>query len=194
MKKIIVEDYNPLWQEQFKLLKSFITDNLKEFHITIEHVGSTSVEGLAAKPILDIDIVINDDTDSLKIIHTLHKLGYLHQGDLGIKGREAFKRASAAVPYCPTNTNWMDHHLYLCRRNIPALQNHLNFREYLRNNPTSVQKYGELKKKLAKKYPYDIDSYVESKTEFIINILKKCGFHSSDLSMITEQNKNPQNK
>ncbi|ERJ12129.1 GrpB family protein [Haloplasma contractile] len=186
--QIVVEDYNPEWEKQFNELKSVYKTKLKHIDIQIEHVGSTSVPGLAAKPIIDIDIIVENQDDVRKVINCLQVLGYEHQGDLGINGREAFKRKSEAVPYVQEYDAWCRHHLYVCIRGIPSLENHLRLRNYLRDNENAVREYGKLKKSLAVKYPNDIDSYIEGKTSFITNILTKVGM-SRHVSDITEQNK-----
>ena len=190
MKKIIVEDYNPEWKLQFEALKSCIEKSLQGLFLSIEHVGSTSVEGLAAKPIIDMDIIIEAEGETLqRVIEKLTDLGYRHRGDLGIAGRHAFKRTSDKVPYCHSTESWQNHHLYVCKKDIPSLQNHLLLRDYLRTHPEAVVEYGELKKRLAAKFPYDIDSYIEGKSPFIAEILQKQGFSIEVVKDIGEQNR-----
>ena len=87
-KNVVVENYNPIWAEHFNQLKDAIWPSINDTSAAIEHVGSTSVVGLAAKPIIDIDIVV-DSLDVLPIIiERLRPLGYEHRGNLGIEGRE----------------------------------------------------------------------------------------------------------
>ncbi len=191
MKKIIIEDYHPNWKLQFEALKACIERPLQGLYLSIEHIGSTSVEGLAAKPIIDMDIIIEDEGETLRqVVLKLAKMGYAHRGDLGIEGRHAFKRLSDSVPFCNFNQTWQNHHLYVCKKDIPSLNNHLLLRDYLRSHPKAVIEYGALKKQLAAKYPYDIDSYIEGKTTFILNILQKQGFGSETVKDIQEQNRN----
>lgn len=190
MKKITVTDYNPNWKLQFEALKACIERPLKGLILAIEHVGSTSVEGLAAKPIIDMDIIIEEEGETLQqVILKLAKMGYTHRGDLGVKNRHAFKRQSDSVPFCNLNQTWQDHHLYVCKKGIASLQNHLLLRDYLRTHPEAVIEYGELKKRLAAKYPYDIDSYIEGKTPLIVDILQKQGFNRQEAEDIEEQNR-----
>lgn len=190
-KKVVVEEYNPLWAEEFNKLKTVFENHLGDLFISIEHVGSTSVKGLAAKPIIDLDIVIEDGEKILQqVIQKLEKLGYRHRGDLGIIGREAFKRDSQKVPFDGSDRKWMYHHLYVCIKDCVSLLNHLNLRDYLRENESSRNEYGKLKLELAEKFPNDIDSYIEGKTNFIINILEKFDLETNELETIREQNKN----
>jgi GrpB-like predicted nucleotidyltransferase (UPF0157 family) len=188
--KIIVENYNPKWKEAFNELKEIYNKILGNFVLAIEHVGSTSVEGLAAKPIIDIDIIIKDKKDTLEaVVPKLESLGYHHVGDLGIIGREVFKQKTSKVPFFNPQKDWIKHHLYVCRENSPSLQNHLNFRDFLRSNGQTRTDYGKLKFDLAQKFPGDIDSYIEGKTNFIIGVLKKNDFSETELEKIIEQNR-----
>ncbi|WP_130807882.1 GrpB family protein [Senegalia massiliensis] len=183
MRKIIVEPYNPKWKEEFNKAKCFYENLLENINMKVEHVGSTSVEGLWAKPILDIDIIIENKEDSKKSIELLESVGYKHIGNLGIEGRQMLK-------YDPNNPKitWMEHHLYVCMKDSENLINHLLLRNHLRNNKQSVELYSKLKRKLADKYTNDIDSYIEGKTELITSILKSEGMESEELDRITNIN------
>ncbi len=189
MREIIIEDYNPKWAEEFKKLKTVYLSKLNGTNVDIQHVGSTSVRGLSAKPILDIDIIVNTKKEVNDIIKKLKELGYIHVGDLGIKGREAFKRLSDKVPYEKGIDKWISHHLYVCIKGCVSLENHLRFRDYLRNNKNAVIEYGNLKKELSIIYKYDIDSYVEAKTGFITSVLSKQGIEEKDINDIANMNK-----
>lgn len=183
MRKINVPDYDPMWSKIFKNYKKVYLKILNDQNVDIQHVGSTSVEGLAAKPILDIDIIVEDDQSLESVIKNLAKLGYDHVGDLGIKGREAFKlvKSNENLTY--------KHNLYAGKKDSLGIQNHLKFRNYLRSHPESIIEYSSLKKKLASKFEYDIDSYIDGKTDFIIDILKRCGITERDQIDISNQNK-----
>lgn len=188
MNKVVVEDYNPRWSEEFELLKSVFEYILKEYNIKVEHVGSTSVKGLSAKPILDIDIISYCKDEIPKIINELEKVGYKHIGDVGIVGREAFSRESSDSPIYDGNKYDFSHNLYVCQDGITALRNHILFRDYLRRDDDTLKAYAKLKKELAIKYPNDIDSYCEDKTDFITGILKKAGLEETEISDIATQN------
>ena len=154
MDKIIVLDYDPNWAKEFEALKAVLANCLGSLPISIEHVGSTSVPGLSAKPIIDLDIIIEDDDRILaEVIQKLATLGYPHRGDLGVPGREAFKWLGSEFPKGSSGRSWMKHHLYVCRKGSPSLENHLNLRNYLRAHPEKVREYSELKKALAQQFP-----------------------------------------
>ena len=188
--KIYVTKYDPRWALEFQELKRLFAEKLGDLILKIEHVGSTSVPGLAAKPILDIDIIITDDLElQQKVISELEKIGYKHLGDLGITGREAFQRRNDKVPFTGNGRQWMKHHLYLCRVGSIGLQNHLLFRDYLRKASLEKEKYSKLKQELATRFPDDIDAYIDGKTDFIIDILKRAGLDLKTANLIAAENK-----
>ncbi len=164
-KEIIIEEYNKEWTNWFKEIRNIIKSGLGALTISIEHVGSTSIEGLAAKPIIDIDVVVHQK-DFSKVKSKFSGLGYIHQGDLGIPGREAFDLIDAKK-----KDLLPDHHLYVCDKDNPELKRHIWFRDYLRNSPLYIKKYEKIKKDAAKRHPFDIDSYIKCKNAFIEKIL-----------------------
>ena len=88
-KHVVVLPYDEKWKQDFIVIKNEISQALGDVAISIEHVGSTSVEGLAAKPIIDLDVVVKKEKIN-DAISALQSIGYIHEGDLGIPGREAF--------------------------------------------------------------------------------------------------------
>jgi GrpB-like predicted nucleotidyltransferase (UPF0157 family) len=162
---IQVVDYDPSWPRIFDQLRKGIWPSVCDVATAIEHVGSTSVPGIAAKPIIDIDLVIESIADLPLVIGRLAALGYKYLGNLGIEGREAF-RSIETQPH---------HHLYVCVQNSFALRNHLAVRDYLRNHPSDAAAYSKLKKRLAEQFSNERERYMEGKTEFILLILKQCG-------------------
>jgi GrpB-like predicted nucleotidyltransferase (UPF0157 family) len=179
MQNIIVIDYDLAWPQILERLRSPIWKAVKDIALTIEHVGSTSVPGLAAKPIIDIDIVAPTKAEVELAIPRLATLGYLHRGNLGIEDREAFQ----SPPNLPR------HNLYLCPRDSLALANHLAVRDHLRTHPETAKVYGELKKQLADQFPDDIDAYVEGKTSILLSILKESQFPPDQLHEIEAANR-----
>ena len=158
---VIVADYDPLWEQTFAILRDRLAARLGDLAVAIEHVGSTAVPGLAAKPIVDIDVVLRTETDLPAAAVALAKLGYEFIGDLGIAGREAF-RAPAGDP---------QHNLYVCAAGAIELQRHLTFRDALRADPALANEYAELKRELAERYRDDRDTYTEGKTPFVTRVL-----------------------
>jgi GrpB-like predicted nucleotidyltransferase (UPF0157 family) len=160
---VIIQDYDPLWPQQFEALRSRIAAALGERAAAIEHVGSTAVPGLAAKPIIDIDVLLRSDADLPDVISRLELIGYKHQGDLGIAGREAFRAFPDDLP----------HHLYVCPPASQEYSRHIAFRDYLRRHPEDANAYATLKRGLAKKFGADREAYNQAKSEFIADILRQ---------------------
>lgn len=163
-----VVPYNPNWKIEFNKIADEIKNTLGKLIVSIEHIGSTSVEGLSAKPIIDIDIVIKDNSFLNEVIEKLSNVGYIFEGDLGIKDRYAFKYES--------KPDLMLHHLYVCPINSKELKRHIVFRDYLRNHPESIKEYSRIKEQGAKLYPNDIDKYIQYKSDFIEKIYNKINY------------------
>lgn len=180
MSTIIIEDYSPQWPVEYERLKKIYEQHLGHLAGDIQHVGSTSVPGLSAKPILDIDIIIDDENKLPTVIKILEGIGYAYAGDLGIKDRYAFRAPSSST---------VAHHLYVCLAGSDSLLNHLKFRDYLRANPEAAAQYGTLKKQLAIAFADDIDGYVEQKTAFITGVLERSGFAEDVIKAIALQNR-----
>jgi len=161
---IVVEPYNPLWEREFERLYEYITGTLGGLAVAVHHVGSTSVGGLAAKPIIDIDIEIASYDVFPQVCEKLVEAGWRHDGDYGISEREAF------TPIKPLN--FIRHHLYVCPSNSAEMRRHLALRDYLRENKISSDEYGKLKQQLAEQHVNDIDAYIDGKSAFIKKILE----------------------
>lgn len=165
-KRVVVEKWNPQWKYEYEKIVASLGKDIIYNSIKIEHVGSTSVEGLSAKPIIDLDIVIENDNFEI-IKRLLNDKGYKHEGDLGIEGREAFSYSG--------KEELMTHHLYVCPKDSKELFKHITFRDFLKNNPALAAEYSKVKEQAAVLYPDDIDKYMEFKSEIIEKIYKKCG-------------------
>ena len=166
-RKVIVLPYDEAWASEFEKIKSEIEGALGDLVLAVEHVGSTSVKGLSAKPCIDIDVVIKDYSVLDDVIDKLESIGYIHEGNLGIEDREAFKYLDK--PHLQT------HHLYVCPQQSKELHRHITFRDFLRKNPEAVKKYGAVKEMAAQLFPDDIEKYIEYKSPCIEELYKMCG-------------------
>ena len=166
---VAVVPYNPEWKSDFEKIKAELEAALSDLIIGIEHVGSTSVQGLSAKPCIDIDVIMKDYSVFDDVVQKLAKLGYVHEGNLGIEDREAFKYEDK--PHLRT------HHLYVCPQNSGELYRHITFRDFLRGNPRAVKKYSAVKERAAVLYPDDISKYMEYKSACIEELYHLCGLH-----------------
>ena len=166
-KKVIVVPYDKAWKSAFEEIKKEIERVIGDLIIGIEHVGSTSVEGLSAKPIIDIDVVIKDYSVFATVVQKLETIGYIHEGDLGIKDREAFKYSN--------KPHLQKHHLYVCPQYSEELHRHVTFRDYLKNNQEAVKKYSLVKETAAILFPNEIEKYIDYKTPCIEELYMRCG-------------------
>ena len=161
---ITLIEYNPEWPAQFGQVRDALAAALDSVVIAIEHVGSTAVPGLAAKPVLDIDVIVESLDRLPLVVQRMASIGYTHQGDLGITGRHAFK----APPGGPAR------HVYVCAVDSIPLREHLAFRDYLRQNPGDARAYATLKRELAAAVGDDRVAYTDRKTVFVRGILSRC--------------------
>ena len=145
--------------------------------IAIEHVGSTSVPGLAAKPIIDIDIVV-DRAHAAAASDALVAEGYTPLGDLGVPDRYAFRAPEGSLRQ---NT-------YVTIDGCLSLRNHLGLREVLRNDPALRDEYSATKKRLAEQTD-DIDVYLDGKTAVVRRILQRAGLSAGELDEIEGLNR-----
>ncbi|MGW8724773.1 GrpB family protein [Streptomyces sp. NPDC055808] len=156
-----IVEYDPQWPLVFAGLADTVRRGLGSLILRVEHVGSTAVPGLSAKPVIDIDVVIPTRASMPEAVEALRELGYAHEGDMGIPGREAFA-APAGTPV---------HHLYVCAADSPELARHLAFRDFLRTHADSARRYDELKRDLAARYRHDRAAYSTGKTAFVEGVL-----------------------
>jgi GrpB-like predicted nucleotidyltransferase (UPF0157 family) len=170
-------EYDPTWPTIFNQIRERVWHEVSDIAVTIEHVGSTAVPGLAGKPVIDIDVVMPLHAKVMTIIGRLARLGYEHRGDLGIHDREAFKSPEDAPM----------HRLYVCRRGSVALRNHLTLRDHLRQHADDLRAYAALKRALATECA-DVDEYGRRKTSFILAILAQYDFTSDELALIRRPN------
>ena len=168
-RRVEVVPYDPAWQAHFEKLQQYLLSILTGQGVRVEHVGSTSVPGLAAKPILDVDVVIQNMTNFEVVKAALESDGYYHIGDLGIRGREVFKYEN--------KLQFMSHHLYVLSADSEELNRHLTFRDWLRSHPEDRELYANTKLIAAQKFPHDIGAYIDAKSDIIFDIYHRCGLY-----------------
>ena len=174
---MLLEKYRPQWADDFLQIKRTLHGNIQMGGSRIEHIGSTSIVGLAAKPIVDIDLVYKMNDSFVLIKSDLEKLGYYHNGNQGIHGREVFKRIKANKE--PAILDLIDHHLYVCHNDNKELRRHLLFRDYLLANEKERIEYEKLKFEIAHLAKQDKKEYAKFKEamakEFIESIIYMAG-------------------
>ena len=153
--------HNPEWSRLADQEAERILEGINFPVIGIYHIGSTSVPGIKAKPILDFVLEVENLEDVKKNQTDFKDLGYISKGEFGIPGREFFTR--------DTNGD-RTHHLHVFQSGHPDIERHLVFRDYLRANPDAAREYENLKEELAKRFPKASGSYTEAKSEFILSM------------------------
>jgi len=158
---VLIQDYDPAWPDAFSKLAARINAALGNLVVAVEHIGSTAVPALAAKPIIDLDVVLASTADLPEAIRLLGTIGYVHEGDLAIAGREAFRSPTDEPP----------HHLYVLIEGAHELCRHLAFRDALRADNALRDQYATLKRGLAEAHPGDRSGYTAAKSAFIFATL-----------------------
>lgn len=174
---IEVVRYDPVWRVRFREIQAALGTALADVRVVaIEHVGSTSVPELAAKPVIDVDVVV-PPADVPAAIRALERAGYAYRGNLGIADRH-----SMAEPDPPRRN------VYVVVDGSLALRNHLAVRDALRADATLRAAYADLKLRLAAEVDA-VDDYVERKTELLTQIMSAAGFTDAELDVIRSANR-----
>ena len=164
MTGVEVVDWSPEWAGQFDEVAAVLREALAGLaSARVEHVGSTSVPGLPAKPILDVDVIV-EAHDVPAAVGALESVGYVHRGDLGVVGREAFHAPG------PPRRN-----VYVCTAGTASVRNHLAVRDVLRSREDLREAYADVKVALAADPGMDIDTYIAGKSEVLQQVLEASG-------------------
>jgi GrpB-like predicted nucleotidyltransferase (UPF0157 family) len=179
---MILAPHNPDWSTKFEALRQVYLAALSDLILRVEHVGSTAVPNLAAKPILDIDMVMQGYDVFPKIVVALGALGYTHTGDQGIVHREAFKPHDGTVPLTSPRRQWMRHHLFVCPVQSVELRRHIVFRDALRARADWREEYEQMKRDIANRSHGDRKVYAQIKEvecrAFVESVLTEASNHS----------------
>ncbi len=158
---ITVTEYDPLWikkyEEESLLIKNIIADNC----IAIYHIGSTSVKGLAAKPIIDIMVAVRNLEMVDDVADEFSKIGYEYLGEFGMAGRRYLRKGG----------DERTHQIHIFQADDwNNIGRHLAFRDYMRTHEKERNEYARIKRELAVRFPYDIDGYCDGKENFVRKI------------------------
>jgi GrpB-like predicted nucleotidyltransferase (UPF0157 family) len=157
---MLIVEYNPEWITHFEKIKEKLSNVLFGIDVTIQHVGSTSIPNLAAKPIIDLDIIYYETTDFEHIKKKFESLGYYHNGNQNVEGREVFKRNGMGKVEI---LDKITHHLYVCKYDCTELNRHILFRDYLRKHEIARDFYQNLKYQIAEETNQDRKLYANMK-------------------------------
>ncbi|CAA7602325.1 GrpB protein [Acididesulfobacillus acetoxydans] len=155
--KVVVVEYDPRWPRMFEAEANLIRGVLGEELIALYHIGSTSVPGIMAKPIIDMMPVVRDIEAVDRFNDKMIELGYEPMGEFGISRRRFFRKGGDA----------RTHHVHIFQEGSEDIVRHLAFRDFLRAHEDAAREYGALKRLLAERFPDDIESYMDGKDSFI---------------------------
>lgn len=165
MRKVEVVLHNPKWQEAFKVESKRVTDALGKNVVAVHHIGSTAIPYIYAKPIIDLLIEVKDILQVDEQKTSMELLNYKVMGEFGIPGRRFFLKEN--------QQGIRTHHIHTFTVGSDQVKRHLAFRDYMIAHPEDAQIYSELKRRLAREYPTDIDGYMDGKDAFIRETDKK---------------------
>ena len=161
---VVLKPYNKVWNKAFEQEASLISEKISDYIIEIQHIGSTAIHGIVAKPIIDLAVAINSLSNIEKIIEPLNEIDFIHRGEQGIPGRHLFVKG---------DEDRRTHHMHVMEKTNGEWRKHIVFRDYLISHPSVARKYGKLKMKLFKKHEHDREKYTDGKSDFIQKIVKK---------------------
>ena len=164
---ITIVGYNEDWPKKFAEIQVCLLDLLVEEDpdLEVEHIGSTAVEGLVARPILDLHVAVSEESRRASVITGLERLGYIREGKLGVSGPDMFRRKGPDVPFLPSKRDFSPHRLFTSVKGGAAFAQHLAFRDYLRTDEGARAVFAKLKIDLA---PHaSADQYDAAKNEFM---------------------------
>jgi GrpB-like predicted nucleotidyltransferase (UPF0157 family) len=159
VQKVEVVPHDPKWQEAFDVESKSVADALGENVIAIHHIGSTAIPNIYAKPIIDFLVEVKDIVKVDGQSSSMEALGYQVMGEFGIPGRRYFRKDN--------QEGIRTHHIHAFKASSQQVRRHLAFRDYMIEHPEDAQRYSELKRRLAREYPTDIDGYMDGKDGFI---------------------------
>ncbi|MTD38278.1 GrpB family protein [Erwinia sp. CPCC 100877] len=162
-RKVEVITYSEKWQQQFEQEKQLLQVLFAKELVAVHHIGSTAIQQISAKPIIDILVVVTDIEQVENYNEEMRKLGYMDFGENGIAGRRFLAKGGER----------RSHHVHVFEKNHPEIDRHLAFRDYLNDHPEQAQAYSQLKKQLAQQFPLDIEKYMSGKDHLIKEIDRK---------------------
>lgn len=156
---IAVVPHDPEWARAFVLASRAIASAMGDNLLHIHHIGSTSIPGIYAKPVIDMLAVVSDVTAVDARAAAMQSLGYEVMGEFGIAGRRYFRLDDVG--------GVRTHQLHTFQVDSPHVARHLAFRDYMRAHPTQAKQYSDLKRRLAAAHPHDMNAYMDGKDSFI---------------------------
>lgn len=163
--RVRVVPHNEQWPQSFLAASEEVAAVMGDNLLAIHHIGSTSVPGIYAKPIIDMLVTVRDLTRLDATAEQMSALGYEGLGEFGIAGRRYFRRNDSSGE--------RTEQVHAFESGSPQVLRHLAFRDYLRAHPEPAAQYSDLKRRLAEAHPNDIEAYMDGKDSFIKDVEAK---------------------
>ena len=164
-RRVVVVPYDPRWPVIYEEARREIMEAVGSEILGIEHVGSTSIPGLAAKPTIDMQVDVRDFDEATVTIQPLEDIGWEYKGEYGFPRRHYFRKSAP--------DGHRTHHLHMLEIKHPRWDEMLLFRDFLREHPTTAGEYAGLKRELAEKFQDERGDYIDAKAPFIQAVLKR---------------------
>jgi GrpB-like predicted nucleotidyltransferase (UPF0157 family) len=163
---VVIVDYDPQWPRMYEEERARIRGAIGHLVVAIEHIGSTAVPGLGAKPIIDVMVAVRHLDDARECIEPLTDLGYEYVPEYEefIPDRRYFRTG-------PTDA--CSHHLHMVAQGNGFWETHILFRDCLRTCPEEARRYDRLKRDLAARFGADREGYTDAKTAYIESVVAK---------------------
>lgn len=171
MLKILVVPHEAKWQADFEAEATLVRNALGENVLAVHHIGSTSISGIYAKPVIDILVEVKDIVEVDARNSAIESLGYEVMGEFRIPGRRYFRKDDSEGN--------RTHQIHTFENGSDHVIRHLAFRDYLIAHPGEALEYSELKRRLAADHPYDVDAYIDGKDPFILEIDRRAAVWKS---------------
>jgi len=165
-----VVPYDKSWGVKYAEEELLLRRALGEEVLEVHHIGSTAIPGMWAKPTLDILVVVRDIDKVDRLNHSMSAIGYEAMGEYGIRGRRFFIKGG----------DQRSHHVHVFQKGSTHIERHLDFRDFMIAHPQEAARYADLKRSLARRFAFDIDSYCEGKEPYIIDIEAKATIWARD--------------
>jgi Uncharacterized conserved protein len=165
---VLLSPHNEEWHMLFEEEKSRVLDSIGEYIVAVEHVGSTAICGISAKPIIDIAVAIRTFDEGTKCVAGLERLDYEYKGENGVPERHFFGKG---IP--------RTHHLHMVAIDSDFWSSHLVFRDYLNEHHLVALEYNRLKQNLAGRFPENREAYTDGKALFVKSVLRRAGSDTS---------------
>lgn len=158
IRRVEVVPHSASWREMFEAEAGELAAVLGDEVVKVHHIGSTAIPGIGAKPIIDILLEVRDIERMDDLTPEMAELGYEAKGEFGLPGRRYFVK---------DGESHRTHQIHTYQTGNPEIERHLTFRDYMISHPEDARTYSRLKEELARKFPTDIEAYMDGKDAFV---------------------------